>query len=549
MGTSYRLNYLTKFKGEKMNYEYFGIMLDCSGGAVLSVEELKRFILVMEKMGYNLLELCTDDTYKIKDEPYFGYLRGGYTASEIKEVDAFARKHGVELVPCIQTLAHLTNLVKLPHYSGIVDISNILLVDEPKTYELIEKMFASLAETYSSKIINIGMDEAHLLGLGNFLRKNGYQDRFDIFLRHLNKVALLAKKYGFKPHMWSDMFFRLATGCYYKEGTRIPKEVVDRLPDGIGLAYWDYGEHEIKDSIFADMFDAHLEMDREIWFAGGAWTWNGFAPHNAWSLKSMKPAMEQCIAHGVNKVLITIWAGDRCECSYYSVLPSLYAIKQYGLGNFDEESIKKGFYETFGFSYDAMMALDIPNQSKLNPDADKVSSACKTLLYNDCFLGWKDSAIQNEMPFDFLAKAKILKKAQSECKEYGYIFEILYRLCLVLDLKADLGVRTRTAYQKGDKKALKGLIKDYKETEKRIADLYKAFKFRWNKENKPYGWEVYEVRFGGLRSRVLNCKERLEEYLAGKVDTIPELEEEILPYADWKLQYNAYRGLVRVGEI
>ena len=196
-----------------------------------------------------------------------------------------------------------------------------------------------------------------------------------------------------------------------------------------------------------------------------------------------------------------------------------------------------------------MMTLDLPNQSKLNPNADKVSSACKTLLYNDCFLGWKDSAIENEMPFDFGEKAKILKKAQSECKEYSYVFDVLCNLCLVLEKKADLGVRTRKAYKSGDKKTLRVLVKDYKETLKRFENFYKAFKFRWNKENKPYGWEVYEVRFGGLRSRILNCKERLEEYLAGKVESIPELEEEILPYADWKLQYNAYRGLVTVGEI
>lgn len=532
-----------------MDYKYFGIMLDCSGGAVLSVEELKRFIVVMEKMGYNLLELCTDDTYKIEGEPYFGYLRGGYTASEIKEIDAFAKEHGVELVPCIQTLAHLTNLVKLPAYSSIVDISNILLVDEPKTYELIEKMFSSLADMYTTRNINIGMDEAHLLGLGNFLRKNGYQNRFDIFLRHLDRVVKIAEKYGFKPHIWSDMLFRLVTGCYYKEGTRVPKEVSEALPKNLGIAYWDYGEHEIKESIFKDMFDAHVELGREVWFAGGAWTWNGFAPHNAFSLKAMQPAMKQCIEHGVKNVLVTIWAGDRNECSYYSVLPSLYAIKQYGLGNFDKQSIKKGFDELFGFSFDAMMTLDLPNQSKLNPDADKVSSACKTLLYNDCFLGWKDSAIENEMPFDFGEKAKTLKKAQSECKEYGYIFDVLYNLCLVLEKKADLGVRTRKAYQSGDKKALRLLIKDYKETIKRLENFYKAFKYRWKKENKPYGWEVYEVRLGGLRSRIADCKERLEEYLAGKVDKIPELEEEILPYADWKLQYNAYRGLVTVGEI
>ena len=156
-----------------MEYKHFGVMIDCSCNGVMKVEAVKRLIDVLSKMGYNLLELCTDDTYKIESEPYFGYLRGGYSKAEIQEMDAYAKEHGIELVPCIQTLAHFTNLVKLPHYADIVDCSNILLVDEPKTYELIEKMFATLAECYTTRNINIGMDEAHMLGLGKYLQKHG----------------------------------------------------------------------------------------------------------------------------------------------------------------------------------------------------------------------------------------------------------------------------------------------------------------------------------------------------------------------------------------
>ena len=79
--------------------------------------------------------------------------------------------------------------------------------------------------------------------------------------------------------------------------------------------------------------------------------------------------------------------------------------------------------------------------------------------------------------------------------------------------------------------------------------LHKSMKAIWMRDNKPYGWEVQEVRFAGLASRLLDCKERIEEYLEGKVENIPELEEEILPYADWGLQYNLYRGLISVSNI
>lgn len=49
-----------------------------------------------------------------KDEPYFGAYRGRYSAAEIREMDDYAQKFGVELVPCIQTLAHLHNALKWP---------------------------------------------------------------------------------------------------------------------------------------------------------------------------------------------------------------------------------------------------------------------------------------------------------------------------------------------------------------------------------------------------------------------------------------------------
>ena len=188
----------------------YGVMLDCSRNGVMKVEQVKRFIDYLEKIVYNTLELYTEDTYEIKGEPFFGYMRWRYSATEIKEIDAYAKLHGIELVPCVQTWAHFTTMVRHEEYRSIVDVNDILLVDEPKTYQFIDKIFATLSQTFSSRLVNIGMDEAHMLGLGKYLEKNGYRDRFEIFLRHLYKVVEIAEKYGFKVHMWSDMFFRLA---------------------------------------------------------------------------------------------------------------------------------------------------------------------------------------------------------------------------------------------------------------------------------------------------------------------------------------------------
>ena len=176
-------------------------MLDCSRNGVLSVDAVIKFGDVISKVGYDTIMLYTEDTYEVDGEPYFGYMRGGYTADEIRKMDGELKARGVELIPCIQTLAHFTNLCKLSHYDDVIDVNDILLIDEPKTYALIDKMFATIASCFSSRTINIGMDEAHMVGLGKYLDKHGFQNRTELLLRHLGKVCEIAEKYGFKPLM------------------------------------------------------------------------------------------------------------------------------------------------------------------------------------------------------------------------------------------------------------------------------------------------------------------------------------------------------------
>lgn len=529
-----------------MKYKHFGAMICCSSNAVMKVETVKEFIDLLAKMGYNLLEIGIDDLYTIDDEPYFGYLRGGYTKEEIREMDTYAQSQGIELVPCIQTLAHLTNLVKLPHYADIVDVNDILLVDNPKTYELIEKMFYSLSQQFTTRKVNIGMDEAHMIGLGNYLKKNGYKNRFEILLRHLERVKEIAARYGFTVHMWSDMFYRLANGGEYSiKGAHVPKEVAARIPEGVELAYWEYLSTD--EGLYDELFTSHKGLNRPIWFAGSACTSNGFAPFNRLSLNALQVAMKQVKKHEIENVLITLWGDDGNDCSYFTTLPTLYAARQFADGNFDMDKIAKGFEEMFGVPFEAWLTLDIPNKSEKNPELLGISNACKSLLFNDCFLGWKDSALAEQAHIPYAEYAAELRAVKAG--KYSYLFENLATLCDVLEIKAELGLRTRRAYQAQDKTALKELLKDYEEAARRVQLFRKSFRGVWMKENKPYSWEVHEIRLGGLYARINDCKERLEAYLAGEVTEIPELNETILPYANWGLQYNLYRGLVTVSEL
>ena len=66
------------------------------------------------------------------------------------------------------------------------------------------------------------------------------------------------------------------------------------------------------------------------------------------------------------------------------------------------------------------------------------------------------------------------------------------------------------------------------------------------KERKTFGFEVQDIRIGGLLQRIKRCKRTLENYLDGKIDKIEELEQEILPpfgVEGKRISYNFYGTL------
>ena len=525
-------------------YKRFGAMIDCSRNGVMRVEQVKKLLRYLQKLGYNCLGIYMEDTFELEDEPYFGYQRGRYTREELKEIDRYAASLGMEVFPCIQTLAHFNALVKRPQYADIVDVNNILLIDEPKTYALLEKIFATMAECFSSRVINIGMDEAHMVGLGRYLDKHGFCNREELLVKHLNKVAEIAKKYGFTPNMWSDMFFRLENqGQYYVKDAQISQKTIDSVPDNIELVYWDYYSED--KAVYDGMFKAHKEFRKTVWFAGGVWTWNGFAPLSSYSLRRMKPAMESVRENGVENVLITLWGDDGKECSYFSALPVLYAIRQYALGNFDADTIKQGFNAATGMNFDDFMSLELPNWYVDNPHGKTVENPCKTLLYNDCFHGLFDAELSKwgKIPFDEYANT--LSKAQDGAGEFSYLFDAMAKLCSFLDKKAYLGMDTHKAYQEKDRKRMAALVSEYEEAITRLETFRDSLYALWHKENKAFGWEVQEIRLGGVAARLKACAESVESYANGTVTTIEELEEPLLEFSEGrKLLMVSYKNEV-----
>ena len=473
---------------EKNCFRKFGVMIDCSRNAVMSVSAFRKMADILSSLGYNTIRLYTEDTYEVDGEPYFGYLRGRYSKAELREMDAYAAERGIELIPCIQTLAHLGSIFRYAEYGKIKDIDDILLVGEERTYELIEHMFLSVSQCFSTRNIHIGMDEAFMLGRGKYFEKNGLEDRALIVKKHLDRVLEIAGRYGFNCEIWGDMYMHSAYGGVY-EHTKDDSERVARLvPENLKLCYWDYYHTEV--SHYEECIEKHRRLTKNISFAGGAWTWTGFCPNNRYSLRITEAAVKACRNKGVDEVYFTMWGDNGGECSPFGVLPTLVAASEFAKGNFEMQSIRERFREKIGVDYDLFCALEAPDtiyaEPAAKPDCDDPS---KVMLFTDPFCGIFDARIREGIAPGYYRKTSELLKKGEENEKWGYLFKSLRTLCDVLEVKFDLGVKTRKAYKANDRSALKKLAEaDYAELLKRLDIFYDAFEEFWTVEKKPFGF-------------------------------------------------------------
>ena len=529
---------------KKNTYRSLGVMIDMSRNAVMSIDGLKRFLPLLRKMGYNCVMLYTEDTYEVDNEPYFGYMRGRYTKAEMKELDAFATSLDMTIIPCIQTLAHLGTIFRWGKFPN--DCNDILLTDNERTYEFIDHIFASLSECFASRKIHIGMDEAHMLGRGKHLDIHGYETVNSIMKRHLDRICEIAKKYNYELMIWSDMFFRpWNNGNYCIPKCEMPKEVIDSLPSSVTPVYWDY--YQTKESVYSDMIENHKQLSDKTYFAGGAWCWEGFIPHNRFTLESMIPALDACKKHNVKDIVFTMWGDDGAECSHFSQLPSLFYLAEYAKGNTDEQIIKAKFKKLCGLDFDEFMNIDCPND--VIEYSGLPCNPSKYMLYSDCFNDFLDYTIQSGAGAKYKDYSNQLHASAKKSRKYGYVFNSAAKLCDVLEIKYELGLKTRNAYEAGDKEELKRLAEnEYVDVVKRIKIFAKAFEKQWMADNKPHGFETHERRLGALIYRLESCRRRILNYTSGKLDKIDELDEELLAFRkkNSSIQFNHVRSNVSV---
>ena len=505
---------------QKRHIDSCGAFIDCSRGAVMTVEGCKRYLDNLAALGLNLFVMYMEDTYTVPEYPYFGHLRGRYTPDELREIDDYAASLGIELLPQIQTLAHLGQFLQWRDDEHLKDTPYCLLVDEDETYAFIEDEIRSIRSCFRTGRIHIGMDEAHNLGLMRYYAKHGPVDRFELLKRHLKRVTDICEKYNFHPMMWSDMFFRLGSkdNEYYDMDSHLPQSVIDNLPD-VDMVYWDY--YHTEPEWYEHMLSEHERMGANTVFAGGVWTWSGFLPQVERNDATMYPALRACAAHHIKTVMATMWGDDGSETDFFLAMSQIPIFSEFCWRGPECERADVIHMAQTLTGLDAKAYAGFGHFYKDATD-DRTG---KGLVYCDLLYHLLPGNPDLEAAIKRYRRGREMVSVNAgnpQCIYASALFDVVIK-------KAQTILNIRKYYAQKDKAALREIAqKDIPELIGLYEKLQALHRKQWLASYKRNGWELFPLRYGAVVGRAKDVALALNEYADGKIGTIAELDEPML---------------------
>lgn len=270
-----------------------GFLLDISRGKVPRPEAIRWLLGVLARLRYNELFLYTEHTFQFERHPEIGARSGGYSAAEIRELDAWARGCGVELVPCLQTFGHFRRILEKAPYRRLAESERLWSVspEAPGTYPLLRDMLGEYLPNFASGWAHLNCDEPVDLGKGLSSGRAAREGPAAIFAGHVNRVAGMVRELGKRPMIWADVIAD-------------HPEALDLLDSSITLADWWYEpDHDF------DRVRRFREAGRDFLTVAGTSSWTSLFPRFNTSLPNIRGHARAAKRFGASGFIVTDW-GD-----------------------------------------------------------------------------------------------------------------------------------------------------------------------------------------------------------------------------------------------
>ncbi len=272
-----------------------GVHDDISRGPVPTLDYMKQQVRTIAEYKLNLFALYIEHVFDYQSQPVFAPKEAALTAAEIRELEAYARRYYVTLLPEQQAFGHLHHLLKYELYNDLAETphGHVLAPVNEKTYELIRELYAELVPLFPGPFFHIGADETWELGTGQSKARADEIGLGRLYLEHLKRVAEILKPYHKRLLFWGDI------------AVRYP-ELLHTLPKEMVAVPWEY---EPKAS-FEGLIEPFKRAGLEIIVAPGARNWNRIFPDLDAALVNIRNFTRDAQKFAALGMLNTTWDDD-----------------------------------------------------------------------------------------------------------------------------------------------------------------------------------------------------------------------------------------------
>jgi hypothetical protein len=270
------------------------------------------------------------------------------------------------------------------------------------------------------------------------------------------------------------------------------------------------------------MIRRHREQGFEPIVASGLWTWPALWYDHPHSIQTVPPCIAACRSEKIRELFFTMWGDDGAYCDFDSALYGIVLSAELSFGA-EEKAFASRFNAICKADYTAAAAAAEFGNLLFN---------VALMIWDDPLMGiYFDEMIKRDGP-EFVPTAiqncKNLQNAiapylsEQEAGNFSHLANILAVLLKKLEFRRDF----KQAYAEKDKSLLKQLA------EERIPALIeltkefnRSFRIQFLNCSKPFGLDRIQLRNGGQIARLEETAVRIQEYLNGITDSIPELEQ------------------------
>jgi len=352
--------------------KYRGVHDDLSRGPVPTLEFQKNMVRTLAAYKINLYSPYFEHTQQYASNPLFAPPGGAMSASDAKELVAFAAQYHVTIVPEQEAFGHLHHNLTWEQYQPLAETPHgaVLAPGQAGSIALIKQMFTELAAMYPGPFLHIGADETVDLGLGQTKPDVDSRGLGPVYLDFLQKVETALAPLNRKLLFWGDIAQTIVQGSTAYQGVgasspdRVDPEILKKMPaefkkNTIAVAWW----YTPQPKGFSKFLTPFTDAGFETWVASGVNNWSVVWPDDNDAL----PNIQQFIAEGQRQHstgnLNTIWYDDGealANNNWYGLLFGAAASWQKGTSSIEDfqQSFGQAFHgDSTGFLNQAQIEL------------------------------------------------------------------------------------------------------------------------------------------------------------------------------------------------